>query len=199
LTQASLEQYDPVLAGALLVFNLMRMPSLPPPSTAITPVPQSGPKPDRPAGVGNTTGEAFLLKVERPVVVPPSGLIRIQDETFSIAYDELYNHRDKYYGREIELGGYVLEQEGLGTGAFLVGRDLVWCCEDDKYFIGFLARTDGDIPGPGATIYVRGALEAMEYRDEEKNKSFMVPGIKVSRIDALDGIPKTVYQDFSSP
>ncbi len=181
--------------GALLVLNIARIPkSSNDPASRGT---DSGPLTvaERPEGVGNARGEDFLLKVERPAVVPAEGVIRVTEESFSAAYDELYNHRDAYYGREIEIGGYVLSQDDLGPGAFLVGRDLIWCCEDDKYFIGFLAFTDdGAVPEPGTTILVRGVLEAREYRDTEKGKSFMVPAIRASRVDALPGIPRNVYQ-----
>ncbi len=182
-------------SGGLVVFNIARMPrsALDPGSI------QSEAKPvavtERPEGVGNARGEEFLLTVDRPAVVPAEGVIRVTEESFSAAYDELYNHRDAYYGREIELGGYVLAQDDLGPGAFLVGRDLIWCCEDDKYFIGFLAFTDdGAVPEPGTTVLVRGVLEAREYRDTEKGKIFMVPAIRASRVDALPGIPRNVYQ-----
>jgi len=182
-------------SGVLVALNIARMPRSAVDPGRLRPDTEPLTVAERPEGVGNARGEEFLLKVERPAVVPAEGVIRVTEETFSAAYDELYNHRDAYYGREIELGGYVLAQDDLGPGAFLVGRDLIWCCEDDKYFIGFLAFCDGGaVPEPGTTVLVRGVLEAREYRDTEKGKSFMVPAIRASRVDALPGIPTNVYQ-----
>lgn len=186
-------------ALALLVFNVLRMPRAIIDSTAISPVSRPEPRTDRPTEIGNAAADAFIAKLDRPVIVPATGLIRVKDETFSAAYDELYKHRDDYYGREIELSGYVLRDDGLEPGAFLVGRDLLWCCENDKYFIGFLAFADGKAPEQGTTILVRGILEAREYHDAERQKSFMVPAIRVIRFDLLPGVPRTVYQNCSVP
>lgn len=127
------------------------------------------------------------------VAVPDSGLIRVHDETFAALYDELYDRRDLYYGREIECSGYVLEQEGLAPGAFLIGRDLLWCCETDAYFIGFLAFAEGPPPQPGSTVIVRGRIEATDYYNPENGKTFTVPAIRVGYIGPIEGISKFVY------
>lgn len=180
-------------AVALLAFNLRRVPpGLADFSSPAAPA-AGGSKIDRPADVGNAAGEAFLRKLERPAAVPASGPIRVKDETFSAAYDELYDHRDAYYGRGIELSGYVMAQEELGSGGFLVGRDLLWCCEDDKYFIGFLVFSDGPAPAAGSSVAVRGVLEAAEYRNPENGKTFTVPAIRASYVGPAEGLFKTVY------
>lgn len=149
--------------------------------------------PSRPAEVGNAAAEAFLRKVDRPAAVPARGLIRLEDETFSAAYDELYDRRTEYYGREIELAGIVMTQEGLGPGEFLVGRKLLWCCESDMYFIGFLAVTGGVVPEEGARVRIRGILEPREYRDPETGKSFKVPAIRAEKIVPEPGLSEQVY------
>ncbi len=112
--------------------------------------------PDRPANVGNALAEDFLRKVEPAPVIPAEGTIHLKDETFSAAYDELYDKRDAYYGRTLDLAGIVMAQDDLGPGGFLVGRKLLWCCELDTYFIGFLAYTQGEAPRR-ANAYACGA------------------------------------------
>lgn len=150
-------------------------------------------EPDRPADVGNAQAEEFLRKVNRPAAVPADGTIRLSDETFSAAYDELYNHRDIYFGRTIELAGIVMSQGDLGPGGFLIGRRLLWCCENDAYFIGFLAFTAGTAPEEGDKIRVLGVLEPREYRHPETGKSYKVPAIRVERVDPEPGVSETVY------
>ncbi len=151
------------------------------------------PQKDRPDGVGNQLGEELLRKVERPPAVPSSGVIRVRDETFSAAYDELYDRRDTYYGREIELSGYVMYQEDLKDGSFLVGRDLLWCCEEDKYFIGFMASATGTPPEEGTTVIIRGILEPRSYTNPENQKTFTVPAIKVTYLAPMEGVAREVY------
>jgi hypothetical protein len=64
-------------AGALVLFSLARLPP-----QAVDPVPL---RTDRPLDVGDALGEAFLRQIERPAPVALSGLIRVQDESFSAA------------------------------------------------------------------------------------------------------------------
>lgn len=155
--------------------------------------PEGTADPSRPAEVGNAAAENFLRKVDRPSAVPARGLIRLEDETFSAAYDELYDHRAEYYGREIELAGVVVTQEGLRPGEFLIGRKLLWCCEYDMYFIGFLAYSNGSTPEEGDKIRVRGSLGPREYRDPETGKSFKVPAVEVERVFPEPDLSERVY------
>jgi uncharacterized membrane protein YcgQ (UPF0703/DUF1980 family) len=149
-------------------------------------------KRDRPAAVGNADAEAMLLKVERTPAVPPSGIIKVADETFSPAYDEIYNNREKYYGREITVSGYT-QTDKLPSGQFLVGRDLVWCCQQDKYFIGFLVVTDEAIPRDGADLRVTGIIEAIPYKDPETGKTFDVPAIRAKKIESAPKYSRDVF------
>ena len=151
----------------------------------------------RPAEVGNPVAEDFSRKIERPLVVPPRGLIHIEDETFSAAYDEIYDHRSEYYGREIELAGIVLSQAGLSAGEFLIGRKLLWCCENDMYFIGFLGVSESSAPKERDKIRVRGTLEPRDYRDPETGKRFTVPAVRIHRIFPEPDLSERVYPSLS--
>lgn len=163
---------------------------------AETSVPMASTDATRPKDVGNADAEDFLRKLERPPAVPGTGLIRLTDENFSAGYDELYDHRDAYYGREVELAGYVMREDGLGAGGFLVGRELLWCCEDDLYFIGFVAFADGEAPAQDFPVRVRGTLEEYRYTSPENGKVFNVPAIRVRRIDPEPHVPRRVYQNL---
>jgi hypothetical protein len=95
----------------LLVTNLARLSSgtieqLREGSSAPEPA-AAAPDASRPVEIGNAVAEDFTRKLKRPSGIPDTKLIRLSDESFSAAYDELYDRRDAYYGREIELAGYV--------------------------------------------------------------------------------------------
>lgn len=147
---------------------------------------------DKPVGVGNANAETLLRDVERKPAVPASGVIKLSDETFSPGYDEIYNNREKYYGREISVSGYV-ETDKLPSGQFLVGRDLVWCCQVDKYFIGFLVLTDGTVPAPDSELRVTGILEATSYKDPDSGKTFNVPAIRAKTIEKAPKFSRDVF------
>jgi uncharacterized membrane protein YcgQ (UPF0703/DUF1980 family) len=149
-------------------------------------------KRDRPSNVGNADAEALLRTVERKPAVPATGVIKLNDETFSPGYDEIYDNREKYYGREISVSGYV-ENDNLPQGQFLVGRDLVWCCQSDKYFIGFLVLTEGKLPAANAELRVSGVLESVSYTDPETGKTFLVPAIRAKKIESAPKFNRQVF------
>ncbi|MBL8968098.1 MAG: hypothetical protein JNG85_13920 [Spirochaetaceae bacterium] len=182
-----------ILAGAVALLIL----------AAVLPLPGAGPlRPraaadapavDRPAEVGDPAAESFLREVDRPTGIPAVGRIRVTDDTFSAAYDEIYDHRDKYYGRSIELSGYVDTQDGLAPGSYLLGRRLLWCCEEDAYFIGFLVLGEGVPPEAGSALRVVGRIEAAAYRNPDTGKTFTVPAIRVESVAPAEGVSPRVF------
>ncbi len=147
-------------------------------------------KRDRQATVGNEGVDKLIKNDEYEPVVPPTGIIALSDRTFSLGYDEIYDHREKYSGREISVSGYV-DKDNLPQGQFLVGRDLVWCCQNDMYFIGFLVLTDGKIPDANAELRVTGFLEPVSYADPKTKETFLVPAIRAKKIESA---PKFSHQ-----
>jgi uncharacterized membrane protein YcgQ (UPF0703/DUF1980 family) len=141
---------------------------------------------------GSTNAEATLKLTERKSAIPSSGVIKLDDETFASGYDELYNNRKKYEGREISVSGYV-ETDHLPSGQFLVGRDLIWCCQSDKYFIGFLVLTDGAIPGADSELRVTGIIESAPYTDPDSGKTFDVPAIRVTKTEPAPKFSRDVF------
>lgn len=195
-------------AVGLLVFNFLRVPaglfdreSDAPEFAAVQEVAAAAaPQADRSAVVGDAAGSAdgnaaagaLQQKLERPAAMPETGVIRVGDDTFLAAYDQLYERRAQYYGREIELAGYVMDQDDIAPGAFLIGRDLLWCCESDIHFIGFLAIAAGSPPAPGSTVLVRGILEPTEYRNPETGRTFAVPAIRCFYVAPFEGFARVV-------
>ena len=129
----------------------------------------------------------------RAALFPKEGTIEIDDTGFLAAYDEIYDNRDAYYGRSVVVSGYVEYQEGLGAGEFLVGRDLLWCCEDDMDYIGYLVRAEGTPPSEGSELKIEGILKPMAYYNEESKKTITVPGIDQVRRSAVEGLARIVY------
>jgi len=133
------------------------------------------------------------FQAPRAASFPASGTIEIGDAGFSAAYDEIYDNRDAYYGRSVKVSGYAAYQEGLGPGEFLIGRDLLWCCEDDMYFIGYLVRVEGSPPPEGSELLAEGVLAPMTYYNEESKKTITVPGIADARLTPIEELARRVY------
>lgn len=132
---------------------------------------------DRPEEVGNTAAERLLMNVETAPSVPKTGSILLQDDNFSAGYDEIYDNRDDYYGREIEFSGFVITN-GIREGQFLLGRNVMWCCAADAFYIGFLVIPQGERPPADSDIRIKGVLEPALYTDPDSEKTFTVPAVR---------------------
>lgn len=151
----------------------------------------------RPADVGDARADEFFRATAQSgpalsFVPPKTGLITIEDEIFTLAYDEIYEKRALYYGREILLGGFVLYQEGLSPGEFLLGRKLVTCCDEHAYFIGFVAEADGPPPPEYSRWEATGVIEERPYVDPDRGMSFTVPAIRIRALRAAPGLAEAV-------
>lgn len=125
-----------------------------------------------------------LLSAALPRMLPESGEIVLQDENFSSGYTEIHDHRDEFYGRTIRFSGIAMTQDSLKPGEFLVGRNIMWCCEEDTYFTGFLAYFEGTTPTAGAKIAVEGILEKREYRSPESGAAMTLPAVRAAKVQA---------------
>jgi len=127
--------------------------------------------------------------------VPESGVIVATEDNFAALYDELYDRKEAHFGREFELSGYVMHQDDVGPGVFLIGRDMVACCEDDMVYVGYLVLQEKGAPLPAedAELRVRGVLEPAEYRNPETGRTFTVPALRARSIAPAPGTPRKVY------
>jgi hypothetical protein len=123
----------------------------------------------------------------------PRGIIRPDDETFDGIHRELHDHSERYRGRTIEVTGTVTREGVASADEFLVGRTLQWCCENDRVFIGFLARTSGDLPREGEGVRIQGVLVSGVYRNPETGKRMAVPAIRAREIRPDRGYSEVVY------
>jgi len=114
-----------------------------------------------------------------------SGKLVLSEENFARGYQEIYDFREDYYGRQISLDGYVTLQDSTESGQFLIGRDLFWCCESDMYFIGFKVLSS-EMPKDRAELRVTGTLEAVSYTDPQSGKTFLVPAIRAEKLEPAE-------------
>ena len=157
-----------------------------------------GPAPSRVApqelaelsGVENpSAGTGFY----RPApTLSPKGLISFDDDRFEGIYRELYDHRTRYLGREVELRGTVRREEGLPEKGYLVGRRLRWCCENDEVFLAFVVL-GGKAPPDGTGVRVRGRLVEVSTRDPESGKTFPVPAVRAHAVSPDEGFSPVVF------
>jgi len=150
----------------------------------------------KPEELDNPATENISTEDESDTLLIPSGKITFTDDTFAKLYDEIYDRRDSYYGREIDIAGFVMHEETEGMKNLLIGRNLLWCCEDDMFFIGFLVLTDHPYPEEDSSVRVKGTIKPAEYTNPD-GKRLTVPAIKAESIHTAENVSPKVYRWFT--
>lgn len=66
-------------------------------------------------------------------------IVSIAPEDYATWYRDISEEMEKYEGKTIQLSGYVIFREDLPDDAFIYGRQVMTCCEDDMIFAGILS------------------------------------------------------------
>ena len=91
-------------------------------------------------------------KVEYDDIVDPlpydlnAPIVEIQDADYAIWYRELSEEPEPYEGKTFRFKCQMLGGEKVPAGNFIVGREIMACCEDDLEFAGLLLRHKGAAP-----------------------------------------------------
>jgi len=65
-------------------------------------------------------------------------VIQITPENYAIWYQDISEEPDKYKGKTLEIGGFVMLRDKLPAGSFIFGRRVMTCCIEDITFAGLL-------------------------------------------------------------
>ncbi len=65
-------------------------------------------------------------------------VVEIHDDDFAIFYRDVSEETKKYDGRTVSFLGRCLIKKGVPAGSFVVGRNVMTCCEADIQFMGFI-------------------------------------------------------------
>lgn len=65
-------------------------------------------------------------------------VIQVTPENFAIWYQDISEEPDKYKGKTLEIGGFVMLRDKLPAGSFIFGRRVMTCCIEDITFAGLL-------------------------------------------------------------
>ena len=68
-------------------------------------------------------------------------VIEIEDKDYAVWYRDLSEDTQKYVGKMLKLKGIAGRDRQLGDKAFVFGRHVMTCCEDDIAFRGLICKT----------------------------------------------------------
>ena len=78
------------------------------------------------------TPEELPYDLEAPVV-------EISTQDYAIWYQDISEEPEKYKGKTLHIGGFVMLRDKLPAGSFIFGRRVMTCCVEDITFAGLLA------------------------------------------------------------
>jgi putative membrane protein len=146
----------------------------------------------------DSLADAPFLKKEGSSPIPEEGSIVLDGENYFSFYQELYDHKELFIGREIEVDGFIHSGTGLREGQVLLGRLLMWCCAADAYTVGFLLLNPDllSVPDPaeaqGRWFHLEGSIVTTEYQNPSTGEVYTVPAISIERAEEIDA-PKEGY------
>ena len=94
-------------------------------------------------------------------IASSDGVIQLNENNYYIFLDDLYNNKDKYIGKEIEVDGFIMHLKLLGPNQFLAARYLMSCCAADTSVTGFAVESKAPYPD-NTWVKVRGKLTKMD-------------------------------------
>lgn len=68
-------------------------------------------------------------------------IIEIADDDYAVWYRDLGENTQKYVGKTLKFKGIAGRDAQLGDKAFIFGRHIMTCCEDDISFSGLICKT----------------------------------------------------------
>lgn len=93
-------------------------------------------------------------------------VIQISKDDYMVWYIDSMENESRYDGKTFEYEGIVLKPETCSEGSFIVGNEVMTCCEDDMQFFGFLCKYEkADFVKEGNTVKVLGEMK-YEYAPE---------------------------------
>lgn len=146
----------------------------------------------RPANIGNEWADGIASKIGRSgpdsgEFVLSTGIVELTDTDYYRIYNDIYDRREAYLGREVTLTGFVNKDESISDGGrFLVGRMVMWCCAADAYMIGFIVLGGSpDSVSAGSWVTVRGTIGETQYVNPMNDETYTVPAVELESIEPM--------------
>ncbi|WP_052486913.1 TIGR03943 family putative permease subunit [Gordoniibacillus kamchatkensis] len=115
------------------------------------------------------------------------GIIDVKPEIFMETLSTIDIFKQNFFGKKIELSGFVYRQDDLQPDQLIVGRFAVSCCSADASPYGVLVEfPNAKAFAKDTWVKVTGTIEKGHYHD---NDIFKVNAAKIEKIAA----PKTPY------
>lgn len=110
-------------------------------------------------------------------------IVEIDDRDYAIWYRDMDEDMDKYNGKTVRVKGVCANSEKLPSGVFVIGREIMTCCEADIQPAGLACEMNGPKPTPRSWVIVTAKLEI------KKSKAYgnkVGPVLVVKKLEAAE-------------
>jgi putative membrane protein len=129
---------------------------------------------------------ALAKKPDRRLTMENDTIV-MNDGNFYRWLTEIYDHKEMYKGKKIQVIGFVLRDKKGKDNEFVPARMLMICCTADLQFVGMLCRYDqAKTLQRDAWVKVTGTIDLIQYKGKK------VPIILAEEVVSTDK-PKTDY------
>lgn len=151
---------------------------------------------------GGLSDAAFINRSGKSSI-PEEGTISLTGGNYFSFYEELYDNKERFIGRDIRVEGFLHTGTGLREDQVLLGRLLMWCCAADAYTVGFLLANPEELPiadpkeAQGRWFRLEGSITTAEYKNPSSGEEYTVPAIAIERaVEIEEPVDGYVYPDF---
>lgn len=93
-----------------------------------------------------TDGSMFDNEMEDVPFDYSGEIVKIEDMDYGLWYLDAQEHPDRYVGKEITFVARFCASAQPGEKYFVPGRHVMTCCEEDIQFLGFLCKSEEQLP-----------------------------------------------------
>ncbi len=119
-------------------------------------------------------------------------MIEIEDRDYAIWYRDMNEDIKKYDGKTVRVKGVCADSGRLPAGIFVIGREVMSCCEADIQHAGLACEMNGPKPAPGSWVMLT-AMIKIKRSAAYGNKPG--PVLLIKRLDAAR-IPEQLVTTF---
>jgi len=116
-------------------------------------------------------------------------IIEIQDMDYALWYRDMGEDMDKYQGKTVHVKGIVGNAVGLIGGSFIIGREVMTCCEADIQMVGLVCEWKEKRPKVRTWLYVTAKIDIRRHLSYGGKKG---PVLLVEKLESATEPDQTV-------
>jgi len=117
----------------------------------------------------------------------------IADRDYAIWYRDMDEDMDKYQGKVVKVKGICADSSKLPAGTFVIGRQIMTCCEADIQPAGLACEMNGPKPAPRSWVMVTAKIELKKTKAYGGKQGPVLVVLKLEKAEEPEELVTTFY------